>query len=43
MYYPADEEIPVRLCKYLYGYPRDFEKRFETLEELCKGGTSLPF
>ena len=43
MYYPADEEIPVSLCKYLYGYPRDFEKRFETLEELGKGGTSLPF
>ena len=37
LYYPTDEEIPVTLCKSLYGYPRDFEQHFETLEELGKG------
>ena len=25
------------LCKHLYGYPRDFEERYESLEEVGKG------
>ncbi|QDZ22553.1 protein kinase [Chloropicon primus] len=41
LYYPSDEEIPVKLCKYLYGYPRDYEERYETLEELGKGSFGI--
>ena len=37
LYYPSDEEIPVKLCKYLYGYPRDFDEHYQMLEELGKG------
>ena len=37
MYYPADEEIPVTLCKHVYGYPRDLEANYTMLEELGKG------
>ncbi|QDZ20240.1 protein kinase [Chloropicon primus] len=37
LYYPDDEDIPVALCKYVYGYPRDFHERYEVLEELGKG------
>ena len=37
LYYPSDEEIPVSLCKYVYGYPRDIDSEYQTLEELGKG------
>ena len=37
LYYPPDEEIPVSLCKHVYGYARDLEKHFELLDVLGKG------
>lgn len=37
LYYPADEEIPVSLCKHVYGYPRDLHENYELLEEIGKG------
>jgi len=37
LYYPSDEEIPVSLCKHLYGYPRDLSAQYDIKEALGKG------
>jgi len=43
LYYPADEEIPVSLCKHVYGYPRDMEDTYEMLEQLGKGSFGVVY
>uniref|UniRef100_A0A7S3FQZ4 Protein kinase domain-containing protein n=2 Tax=Chloropicon roscoffensis TaxID=1461544 RepID=A0A7S3FQZ4_9CHLO len=37
LYYPSDEEIPVSLCKHVYGYPRDLKSKYTFLEDLGRG------
>ena len=37
LYYPPDEEIPVSLCKHVYGYPRGLGEAYELLEVLGEG------